>query len=192
MATSVGFTVLATIFFSFLRPYHQALYAPKMKHADDKHAPPPIGNKPWSWVTTLWQATEEQLVQQIGMDATIFIRFVRMCRNIFLVLSVFGVCILVPVHITEYNKIGPDQYWLVKLTPENTWASAQWSQVVVAYLFNITVAVFLWWNYRKVVALRRTYFDSEEYQNSLHARTLMVCRQTRETRVYMVLTCPFV
>lgn len=175
MATSLGFTVLATLFFSFLRPYHQNLYAPKMKHADDKHAPPPIGKKPWSWFMILWRATEEQLVQQIGMDATIFIRFVRMCRNIFLVLSILGVCILAPVHISEYNKIGEEQYWLIKMTPENAWATAQWAQVVVAYLFNLTVAGFLWWNYRKVAALRRTYFDSEDYQNSLHARTLMVC-----------------
>jgi calcium permeable stress-gated cation channel len=171
--------VVATIFFSFLRPYHQALYAPKLKHADDKHAPPPIGKKPWSWVTTLWQASEQQLVHQVGMDAIIFLRFVSMCRNMFLTLSVIGVCILVPVHWTEYNKIGENQKWITKMTPENTWASAQWAQVVVAYLFNIVIAFFLWWNYRKVVALRRTYFDSEEYQNSLHARTLMVGHQIR-------------
>lgn len=174
MATSLGFTIFATIFFSLLRPYHQSLYAPRLKHADDKHAPPPIGKKPWSWITTLWGASEETLAQQIGMDATIFLRFVRMCRNMFLVLSVIGVGILVPIHITEYNKIGPQQLWLIKLTPENTWAKAQWAQVVVAWLSNIVVAFFLWWNYRKVVALRRTYFESDDYQNSLHARTLMV------------------
>lgn len=177
LATSVGFTVLATIFFSFLRPYHQALYAPKMKHADDKHAPPPIGKKPWSWFTTLWQATEEQMIQQIGMDATIFIRFVRMCRNIFLTLSVLGVAILAPVHYQGFNNIGTygdKEYWLVKLTPQNSSGPAQWAQVVVAYIFNIVVAGFLWWNYRKVTVLRRTYFDSEDYQNSLHARSLML------------------
>lgn len=169
-----------------------------MKHADDQHAPPPIGKMPWSWFTTLWQATEEQMVQQIGMDATIFIRFIRMCRNIFLVLSVLGVAILAPVHIGEFNKIEKNAEWLLKMTPENTWASAQWSQVVVAYLFNIVVAGFLWWNYRKVAALRRTYFDSQEFQTSLHARTLMVgwnrlpagaCSSPLENAV---LTCSYV
>ena len=32
----------------------------------------------------------------------------------------------------------------------------------------------LWSNYREYVRLRREYFDSEEYQRSVHSRTLLV------------------
>lgn len=49
-----------------------------------------------------------------------------------------------------------------------------WAQVIVAYLGNFIMCYFLWHNYRRVHALRRTYFQSSEYQNSLHARTLVV------------------
>jgi hypothetical protein len=111
---------------------------------------------------------------QIGMDATIFIRFIRMCRNMFLVLAVIGVSILVPLNVTNYNKSTGSATWIIRITPLNVWGSVNWAQVVVAYLFDIVVAGFLWWNYRKVFYLRRKYFESEEYQNSLHSRTLMV------------------
>ena len=40
---SIGFTLFLAVCFSLLRPHNQAVYAPKVKHADEKHAPPPIG-----------------------------------------------------------------------------------------------------------------------------------------------------
>ncbi|KJZ70904.1 hypothetical protein HIM_09697 [Hirsutella minnesotensis 3608] len=176
LGSSLGFTAFIAICFSFVRPYNQAIYAPKLKHADEKHAPPPIGKKPWSWITPLTRTTEAAMVQQIGMDATIFLCFVRMCRNMFLVLMIIGVGILLPVNVVhsvkEYNGKGTD--WTMQITPRDVYGNPQWVQVVVAWLFNFIIMGFLWWNYKKVLLLRRQYFESEEYQNSLHSRTLML------------------
>ena len=177
MGVSIGFTVFIAICFSFIRPYNQAIYAPKLKHADEKHAPPPIGKQPWAWVTPLVNTPEKALIGQIGMDAAIFLRFVRMLRNMFLVLALLGIGILLPVYATtsvkEYN--GHSTQWIMQITPRDVYGKAQWAGVLIAYATNAVVVGFLWWNYRKVLDLRRAYFDSDEYQNSLHARTLMVC-----------------
>ncbi|KAK2126180.1 hypothetical protein NOF04DRAFT_1416727 [Fusarium oxysporum II5] len=159
LATSIPITIGIAIIFSILRPYHQAIYAPKLKHADEKHVPPPIGKAPWSWITTLWQTKEEQLVPLIGMDATVFLRFVRMCRNMFLTLCVTGVGILLPINYTKWKEYKGDK-------------TANW--VIIAWCFNFIVMGFLWFNYNKVLQLRRKYFESEDYQKSLHSRTLMV------------------
>ncbi|KAK2608609.1 hypothetical protein QQS21_002835 [Conoideocrella luteorostrata] len=179
LATSLGFTAFIAICFSFLRPYHQAIYAPKSKHADEKHAPPPIGKAPWAWITPLVNTKEAILMQQIGMDATVFLRFIRMLRNMFLVLALIGVGILVPVNLTNFIDYGGKDNpvkteWMLKITPQNVRGAPIWSVVVVGYLFNIVVMGFLWWNYRKVLHLRRLYFESDDYQHSLHARTLML------------------
>ena len=171
---SLSVTAAVAVAFSFLRPYHQALYAPKLKHADEKHAPPPLGKTPWAWLVPLVKLSEHTMASQIGMDATIFLRFVRMLRNIFFCLAVVGLGILIPVNLSNLVEEGKDQPFLTQVTPLHVWNEAQWSQVVVAYLCNIIVAGFLWWNYRKVVELRRLHFESDEYQSSLHSRTLMV------------------
>lgn len=160
--------------FSILRPFNSVVYAPKLKHADEKHAPPPMGKGFFAWVTPLWKTTEEDMVNLIGMDATIFMRFTRMCRNIFAILTVLGCAILIPVNWTATTRVGIEDNWLSKITPNLVWGSAQWASVSVAWIFDIVVCVFLWWNYRKVVQLRRKYYESEEYQHSLHSRTLMV------------------
>ncbi|KAG6007716.1 hypothetical protein E4U21_005677 [Claviceps maximensis] len=179
LATSFGVTVFIALCFSFIRPYHQAIYAPKSKHADEKHAPPPIGKAPWAWITPLLHTKEVAMMQQIGMDATIFLRFTRMLRNMFLVLALVGISILLPVYITSYKEIEvngkPDATeWMLRITPRNSRGQPIWASVIVGYVFNFVVMGFLWFNYRRVVALRRIYFDTEEYQASLHARTLML------------------
>ncbi|KOS21820.1 Uncharacterized protein ESCO_002038 [Escovopsis weberi] len=179
---SLGFTFAIAIIFSFIRPYNQAVYAPRLKHADKKHAPPPIGKKPWSWLLPLMHTREKALIHQIGMDATIFLRVMRMCRNMFLVLAVIGISILVPltsIKSVKFEQSDDDQdndknAWILQVTPLNVFGSPIWSQVAVAWSFDIIICMFLYWNYRRVMQLRRKYFESEEYQNSLHSRTLML------------------
>ncbi|KAK1759174.1 protein OSCA1 [Echria macrotheca] len=173
LGSSLGITAAIALCFSFVRPYNTVVYAPKLKHADEKRAPPPLGKGIFAWIGPLWRTTEKDLVALVGMDATIFMRFTRMCRNLFVILSVFVCAILIPVNYTK-GVFFPDATELSRMGPSNVWGEAHWATVVVAWLSNITVCGFLWWNYRKVLLLRRQYFESEEYQQSLHARTLML------------------
>src|SRR4051794_32381208 len=68
LATSVGFTVLLAISFSLLRPYSSLVYAPKLKVADEKHAPPPMGKGIFAWVHPLLKTKEQDLLPLIGLD----------------------------------------------------------------------------------------------------------------------------
>lgn len=108
-----------------------------------------------------------------GLDAVIFLRFINMLRNMFIIMAVIGCAVLVPVNYTQSIRFDSDT-WLMRLTPSNVWNEAQWATVLSAWLFNLVVLGFLWWNYRKVLHLRREYFETPEYQQSLHSRTLMV------------------
>lgn len=121
---------------------------------------------------------EEQLMQTIGMDATVFLRVMRMCRNMFCILAIIGIGILVPIHSTKSVKFPGEttnsNSWITEITPLNVYGKWMWAQVVIAWVFDIIVCFFLWWNYRRIMQLRRKYFESEDYQSSLHSRTLMV------------------
>ncbi|KAI1436123.1 hypothetical protein GGR50DRAFT_257054 [Xylaria sp. CBS 124048] len=174
LGTSLGITFFTAVVFSFVRPYNTVIYAPKIKHADEKHAPPPIGKGVLAWLVPIWCTSEKDLVSHAGMDAAIFIRFMQMCRNIFLTVSALACAVLLPVYWTQNADKTSDQKWFLRLTPANVWGQPIWALVVIGYVFNFTVCGFLWWNYRKILHLRRFYFESEEYQRSLSARTLML------------------
>ncbi|KAH8164880.1 hypothetical protein CIB48_g3360 [Xylaria polymorpha] len=174
LGTSLGITLVTALIFSFVRPYNTVIYAPKLKHADEKHAPPPIGKGFFAWISPLWRTTEKDLVAHAGMDAAIFIRIMSMCRNIFLIIAVLGSAILLPIYWTKNSDKDPIQKWFLRFTPANVWNENIWALVVIGYSFNTIVCSFLWWNYRQVLRLRRLYFESDEYQQSLSARTLML------------------
>ena len=62
----------------------------------------------------------------------------------------------------------------MKFTPQYIFGRKFWAFVLCSYLFQGTVCFFLWWNYRAVYRLKRAYFNSRDYQASLHSRTLLV------------------
>ena len=176
LITTVVTTVVLAVAFSFFRPYNSLVYAPKLKVADDKHAPPALGRGIFAWVKPILVTKEQELITLIGLDATIFLRVLRMCRNMFVVIAVVGCAILIPVNLSKGAK-GVDEagtQFILRVTPLNTSGEPNWAITICAWIFNIVVCIFLWWNYRAVLRLRRQYYDSTEYQNSLHARTLMV------------------
>lgn len=170
-------SIILFFIFCFLRPRHNAVYAPRAKHADAKHAPPAVGKGLFSWFRPLRKLKEDVLVEQLGLDAVIFLRFLRMTRNIFLALSVIGLGILLPVNLIGGHGIYKnyaDISIFMKFTPLYTFGQKCWAFTICAYLFDIVICGFLWLNYRAVLRLRRVYFESADYKASLHSRTLML------------------
>ncbi|KAG0175451.1 hypothetical protein DFQ28_009163 [Apophysomyces sp. BC1034] len=49
-----------------------------------------------------------------------------------------------------------------------------WSHAVGTWLFSLLIYRAILHNYREYVQLRRQYFESDEYQRSMHARTLLL------------------
>lgn len=173
LGTSIGFTLLLAISFSLLRPYNSLVYAPKLKIADEKHAPPPVGKGVFAWVGPILRTKEKDLIPLIGLDAVVFLRILKMCRNIFIVLTIFGCGILIPVNLAKGVKYATSTF-IGNVTPANVFGEAQWGMVIIAWLFNAIIAGFLWWNYRSILKMRLQYYQSAEFQSSLHARTLMI------------------
>lgn len=126
------------------------------------------------------------MVEKIGLDAVVFLRFLRMLRNIFLVLSIFGCGILIPVNVvggSAFYEKWDDIATLMKFTPQYIFGPKFWAFVICSYLFQGTVCGFLWWNYRAVYRLKRAYFESADYKSSLHSRTLLVSCLERVDRI---------
>ena len=190
IGTSLGITGAIFVAFLLLRPFNTIVYAPRLRHADEKHRPPPLDKSLFAWYKPVFKTNEDYYVDRIGLDATVFLRFGRMCRNMFITLAVFGCAIIVPVNIVYSirqgrlsQNLGDESYRIfVMMTPQQLSGEVFWAHVVVAYLFDMIVCGFLWWTYRAVHRLRRNYMESLEYQNSLHARTLMITDVSKNYR----------
>ena len=174
---SIGTMILITLAFSIMRPHNSIVYAPKLKYADDKHAPPRIGKGVFAWIGPIASTKEAELVEKVGLDATVFLRFTRMCRNIFVLVTVVAIPVLLPANVISSRKNPSDtagHEFLTLSTPQFVTGAALWVHVVCAWAINIIVTFFLWRNYAAVTRLRRQYFESAEYLTALHSRTLML------------------
>lgn len=169
--------VLITVAFSLLRPHNSVVYAPKLKYADEKHTPPRIGKGVLAWFKPVATLKEPELVEKIGLDGAVFLRFTKMCRNIFAVVTIIAIGVLVPTNIISSHRTKnkwSGSSWTTTSTPQYvTRPAALWVHVVCAWAINIVVAFFLWQNYVAVTRLRRQYFESAEYLTALHSRTLL-------------------
>ena len=185
LGTSIGGSALIACLFCFARPYNSVVYAPRSRHADSKHAPPPVGKGVLDWISPVIKTKELELVEKVGLDATIFLRFANMCRNIFTCITIVGLAILVPINLYEHrSSIGSTDIdnFFIQLTSQGVQGRYLWGYVLLAWFANFTIAFFLWRNYKSVARLRRAYFDSPEYQKSLHSRTLLITEIPRGLR----------
>ncbi|KAI1814453.1 DUF221-domain-containing protein [Poronia punctata] len=173
---SLGAAFIFVLVFCWLRPRNKTVYAPRLKQLDIEHAPSPLGNGFWSWVSPSVRTREEELVEKIGLDATLFLRFAKMLRNLMVVLSLIGCGVYIPTNVLQNrrNKVIYNSNFFINLTPLGVWGSACWVHVVVSYVFDVLICLFIWWNYRAAARMRREYLASPQYQGSLHARTLLL------------------
>jgi calcium permeable stress-gated cation channel len=98
LVTSAVISTIVLILFSVLRPRHKIVYAPRLKYASEKRAPPPIGDGLFSWLKPVYKYSDDMLLDKIGLDAVVFLRFWRMCRNIFICLGI-GACAILPFNV---------------------------------------------------------------------------------------------
>ncbi|CAB4436024.1 unnamed protein product [Rhizophagus irregularis] len=175
---TLGFGTL--VLFSFLRPRNVIVYSPKQFAPEDKQPPKIEENKLWGWVKPVLEANEKSLVNEIGLDAVMFIRFIKLCQNILLCLLVFGACVIMPINIfgtyrdNNYDipsKDNPLQILSVSYLEQANWF---WAHSVFTWLFSLIIYWFIFLEYKNYNRLRIEYFKSDEYRKSLHSKTLLI------------------
>ncbi|KAI5480148.1 hypothetical protein MNV49_001808 [Pseudohyphozyma bogoriensis] len=162
--------------FVVLRPNNSVIYQPKIKYSEDGKRPPRVEKTPMGWVEPVLKTPEAALLGTIGCDAVVFLRFIRMCRNIFIAMAALSCLVLIPINVVynlKYVK-SESRTYITMLTINAVSGNWLWAHVAITYIVTFIVFFFLWMNYNEVIKLRWAWFRSEEYQNSLHARSLLI------------------
>ncbi|KAJ9122705.1 hypothetical protein QFC24_004134 [Naganishia onofrii] len=179
--------------FSFLRPRDKRVYAPKIKYVQtveeqdptlNLKPPPEISNGIFSWFSPVLHTHEEAMLQQIGLDGVTFLRCLRLLRSLFLVISILVGGALLPINVV-YNlkEVSADsRNYLSLLTIQNLNGNILWAHVAMVYIITLLVCYFVWYHWKKMILLRQAWFRSDEYQNRIYSRTLMVTQVPKDFR----------
>lgn len=128
------------------------------------------------WVSPLLHTKEPELIDKIGLDAAIFLRFLRLCRWLFTAIAALTCAVLIPINVVYNLKEVPSDSRdaLSMLTIRDVQGSLLFAHVGVTYAITFVVMIFVYMHWKEVVRLRKEWFRSPEYIQSFYARTLMV------------------
>ncbi|KAI9499662.1 hypothetical protein BDB00DRAFT_795028 [Zychaea mexicana] len=193
LGINIGISLLVLAGFSFLRPRHTLVYAPKYKFSKPEQRPPTVGTGWFSWIKPVLKADDDFLMDRIGYDAVMFLRFIRLIRRLLIVMSIIGICALVPVNIvaTYYTGDWPPPAGLDLLSisginynssndefvPDTRW---YWSPAVATWIFSILIAWFMYRASCDYIEMRQRFFRHPP--NALSARSLLVSNVPKDSR----------
>ncbi|KAI7941214.1 hypothetical protein MJO28_013499 [Puccinia striiformis f. sp. tritici] len=152
---------------------------PRYKYSTEDKRPPKLDDGLFAWLKPLSKATEKELLAQIGLDAVVFLRFLRMCRWMCSLLALLACAMLIPCDVA-YNLKHKDEYvtttsnTLAMVSISNVRGSWLYVHVVYGYLVTFMVIYVIYVNYKTVVRLRWQWFRTPEYQNSIYSRSIMM------------------
>lgn len=127
----------------------------------------------------VWSCPDKVLVEKIGLDAVVFIRFVRMCRNLFFFLGLVGCGALIPINVIGTMRAQPDGQMPKDKVSMLTMAGILdlnwlWAHVGATWLFSLVFFFALHHGYRTFLGFRKRYFESDIYQDEVASRTIML------------------
>lgn len=101
LAIYIAITLAVIVFFSLWRRLRKTkkFYSPKLyQHTVDK--PPKLSKSFIGWVPEVWGQGEDELVRFAGMDAAVYIKFLRMLLELFFIISLISLIIIMPINLT--------------------------------------------------------------------------------------------
>jgi calcium permeable stress-gated cation channel len=130
----------------------------------------------FGWLGPLIHVKEPELVDKVGLDATTFLRFLRMMRWLFTSLAIIGGAALIPGDaIYSLKHVKKTQRTVLSiLTIQDISGNLVYAHIAASYVFTAIVCAFVWMNWKAMVKLRHEWFRSPEYANQFYARTLQV------------------
>ncbi|KAJ3097323.1 hypothetical protein HDU96_000420 [Phlyctochytrium bullatum] len=107
--TAIAFGLI--IAFSILRPTNKIVYQPRLKFAPEGKKPKPLGPEPTAWIGPIMTVNESTAIGLLGLDAVIFLRYLKFLMRMFLVLCLFGIPMIgiyyfYPRIVGQYANMG--------------------------------------------------------------------------------------
>ncbi|KAJ3304034.1 hypothetical protein HDV03_003148 [Kappamyces sp. JEL0829] len=182
--------------FSFLRPANKAVYEPKLKYAHEHKKPKNIDSTPWAWLDPIRTVDETELLNKVGLDGVLFLRFVIMGAKYFGFMSVFSVPFMVINYyapqidnpgqtLAKSSNTTVFDLALSTLTIQNISLKGSklfYIPAFLAYLSTFVLMYLLYDSWQHFIVLREWYFNSDDYLHSHHNRMLLVTDNPVELR----------
>lgn len=110
---------------------------------------------PFGWLKSINEVSEGDIMTMVGLDAYMYLRYIKICIKLSIFLSLWGLLILVPVY-SAYPKSGTNVQW-DQYTISNVYP-ARWVAAIFGYIFAAYFCQLLLAEYNNFSVRRLQYF----------------------------------
>ncbi|KAJ2794336.1 phosphate metabolism protein 7, partial [Coemansia helicoidea] len=160
------------IAFCVLRPRFKRVYAPRTYAVEKEKRSQAIGSGVLAWIPAVLRLQEDKIIERVGLDTYMFLRYMRSMFVIFTVLSVLSLVTILPVHLTGgQNVTGMAVLTIANVDPEskNLWVHIVFFMVFVAWVMR---NIFL--ELQVYTRLRIWWLTNPHHSAKVGASTIMV------------------
>lgn len=158
LVINLGVAFVAISLFSFLRPRLKRIYSPRQLLLDVMF---PLGKLPHSflaWIIPAFMANDDDVFYYAGIDALVYMRFLKLCVKISLVIMPYGIAVLLPLNY--YGK--GDLHGLDKVAMSNVQAQSSkvWAHLIAAWFYTVIICYLLYEEWKVYIMYRQEYLTS--------------------------------
>lgn len=155
---NLAVAVVALGLFSFLRPRLKQIYSPRQLLLDVMF---PLGKLPHSffaWIIPAFMANDDDVFYYAGIDALIYMRFLRLCVKISLVIMPYGIAVLLPLNFFGQGKLhGLDRVAMSNVAPQS---SKFWAHVISAWFYTAIICYLLYEEWKVYIVYRQEHLTA--------------------------------
>ncbi|KAG0278849.1 hypothetical protein BGZ95_002955, partial [Linnemannia exigua] len=126
------------------------------------------------WIMPTIRIPEEFYINNIGLDAVMFLRFLKMCLQFCIFNGIIIGIILLPIHYTAGGDSQEVQRFSILNVLEDS--NLLWAHVFLTYLASISWMFLLFKNYWQWMDLRREYTLQRIRQGEIAERSIFISR----------------
>ena len=154
---NLGVAVVVLGLFSFLRPRLKQIYSPRQLLLDVMFPLGKLPNSFFAWIIPAFMASDDDVFYYTGIDALVYMRFLRLCVKISLVIMPYGIAVLLPLNYFGRGALhGLDRIAMSNIAPQS---SKFWAHVISAWVYTVIICYLLYEEWRVYIIYRQEYLS---------------------------------
>jgi len=146
----------SVLFFSFLRLRFQ-IYAPRLLLIENKICT--LANLPksfFAWVSPAIRATDDDIFTFAGIDALVYVRFLKLVLKLALFTLPYGFIVLLPINVNGGNGLtdGLDKMSMSNVTKSS---NALWAHFIAVWLYTLATLYLTYVEWQVYIKYRQRY-----------------------------------
>ncbi|KAF9976959.1 hypothetical protein BGZ73_007363 [Actinomortierella ambigua] len=159
--------------FSIVRNWNRKIYQPRTYLVRKDVRSPELPKGIFSWITASFKVHDKELLDRVGLDAYMFLRFQRMSATLFIVFTLVAIPILLPINMVNTGQEeGLKRMTSGNVLPKDSWRL--WFHLIISVLFNVAAIGKLWMEMQEYTRRRHAFMMSQKHAKTPQATTILV------------------